>query len=168
MILTDLVDERLLGAQHALVRGALERKGLGLLDAVTAGTRHRTGGGQPDECPTAEVGDQEVDLVGAHHLAEPHGDRLDGVDRGRRLHLVQERPDVDHPVPHGTHSQTLGAFAQDHWPAESYHAAILFGAHGARTQNGADRWARSAPSRALRRDQAAALVSQKIVSISAM
>jgi len=93
----------LLGPQDAVVDGARQWQRLGLLAAAVAGAVDLACGRQPDDCPAAEVGDQEVHLAGAEHLREPGRDRRDRVDRRRRLYLVEELADVDPTGPGSAH-----------------------------------------------------------------
>jgi hypothetical protein len=93
----------LLCPQDAVVDGARQGQPLGLLASAVAGAVDLVGGRQPDDCPAAEVGDQQVHLAGAEHLREPGRHRRDRVDRRRRLYLVEELADVDPTGPRSAH-----------------------------------------------------------------
>jgi hypothetical protein len=94
----------LLRPQDAFVHGARQWQLLGLLHSAAAGAFDSVGGRQPDDCPAAEIDDEEVHLAGVDHLRERGRDRRDRVDRRRRPHLVQEFADVQpasSPPTHG-------------------------------------------------------------------
>jgi hypothetical protein len=93
----------LLCPQDAVIRSARQWHRLGLLDSATASSVDPFRGRQPDDCPAAEVGDQQVHLAGADHLREPGRDHRDRVDRRRRLHAVEEFADVDPASPRPAH-----------------------------------------------------------------
>jgi hypothetical protein len=56
---------------------------------VAAGAGHELGGGQPDDGPPTEVGDQQRHRSGVDHRAEFRGHDFDGVDRGGCLDLLE-------------------------------------------------------------------------------
>jgi hypothetical protein len=130
---------------------------VGLLGAVTARALDQVGRGQADDRAAAEVGDEEGHRLSVDHLPEGGGHRLHRVDRGRGLDLLQECADVDQVSLRAAHLADPRRRCDSPWCVDVSTRQRCRAPSRRARQRWMERWT-----------QAAAFVSQKILSISAM
>ena len=97
-----------LGAEHALVDAARQRHGLGLGPRLPPGALDAGGTSrEPHDGATAEIGDQEGQLVRAEHPRERLCRGVHRLDRRDALDPVEQRADIQAAARRGHHGAIL-------------------------------------------------------------